>query len=320
MRVTLRQVAKRAGVSPATASLALHGDPRVAAATAGRVRRFASELGYVPSNLGRALQSRRSHLLGYLLSSATTSFYSDIIQGIGEAAGGAGYGVLTALRTPATRESIDHVASFREKNVDGVLVSSYDAEVARRLSALEDAGVPVVVCSGESFDPRVPAVIIDDLAGGRMAAEHLLDLGHRRLAFCFARGGGHARFQGASQAARDRGVSRPICCANADDLRRRLASRRRPTGIVSNSDFEAIEIKHAVEAAGLSLPGDVSVVGFDDMWFASLPEFDFTSVSQPKADIGRLSVEMLLARIGGKKMRSRQLQPELVVRGSTSPP
>jgi DNA-binding LacI/PurR family transcriptional regulator len=320
MRVTLRQLAQRGGVSPATASLALRDDPRVAAATGERIRRLARELGYVPSNLGRALQARRSRLLGYLLSSATASFYSEIIQGIGEAAGRAGYGVLTALRTPATEGNIDHVSSFREKNVDGVLVSSYDAETARRLSALEDAGVPVVVCSGESFDPRTPAVVIDNLAGGRLAAEHLVGLGHRRLAYCFKSHGQPRRLEGAARAARAAGIPEPEVCADAAALGALLESPERPTGIVAASDFAAVEVKHAVEAAGLSIPGDVSVVGFDDMWFAALPEFDFTTAAQPKADIGRLSVEMLLARIGGKKVKSRKLQPELVVRGSTSPP
>ncbi len=320
MRVTLRKLAREAGVSPATVSLALRNDPRVARATRRRLKELASRLGYVPDNLGRALQSSRSRLVGYLLSNATVSFTSEILQGIGEAANAAGYGVLVAITDGSAACALRHLVSFGEKNVDGVLTSVLGGGVQAELLKFEDRGVPVTVCSGASFDRRVPFVTIDDRAGGTLAARHLIELGHRRLAFCFAAGPSNERYRGACEAARAAGLNRPKLCREAGELRSLLGSPRRPTGVVCYSDFAAIDVKHEVEAAGLGVPGDVSLVGFDDMWFAQLAEFSFTSVVQPKREIGSLSMELLLERVSGGKPESRWLAPDLVVRGSTAPP
>jgi len=182
----------------------------------------------------------------------------------------------------------------------------------------EVAGIPVVVCSGDSLGRRIPNIIINNKKGGVMAAEHLIKLGHRRLAYCFAMNDNCSRYQGCVAAAKRNGLAPPLRCETKEDLRETLMSGRRPTGIIAFSDLCAVEVKHVAESVGLKIPEGLSVVGFDDIWFASLPEFNFTTIAQPRKEIGRLSMEMLLRRINGERVRGKRLDPTLVVRESTA--
>jgi LacI family transcriptional regulator len=318
MSITIAEIARQAGVSPATVSLALRGK-RVAEKTRERILRLAERAGYVPSNVGRALQSSRSRIVGYLLPDVTASFYSDILQGIGEAADAAGYNVLTAVTDNSPEREEHHLNAFHEKRVDGILVSRFTKPTRRLLKALEKSGVPVIVCSNATFDPKVPSVVIDDRKGGALAARHLIELGHRKLGFCFSIPEFGGRCAGAAGAARRAGCRPPVRIGDEDGLRTCLKKRNRPTGIVACTDFAALKVKHTADALGLRIPEDLSLVGFDDLWFTDLPEFSFTTVAQPKREIGRLSMELLLRRIEGKRVKGRRLAPALVVRGSTGP-
>ena len=320
MHANLRQLAEKAGVSIATASLALRNDPRIAAATRQRLHQLANEIGYVPSNLGRALQARRSRLIGYLLSDVTASFYSDVLQGVGEVAADSNYSVITALAEQSAEAELRHLRVFREKRVDGILVSNISPSSHDTLRRIHATGTPVVMCSSPTFDDSIPFVIIDNREGGAMAAAHLMDLGHRRLAYAFWRDPTEKRFAGAAAAAASRGLPPPELCPDRNALAALLRSATPPTAVIAFSDFLAIDVKHEVEAAGLCVPDDVSIVGFDDLWFAGLPEFSFTTVAQPKREIGRLAMQMLLARIEGQPVESRRIMPSLVIRGSTRPP
>ncbi len=316
---TIRDVARKASVSIATVSMALRCDRRVAAATREKVEKAARLLHYVPSNLGRALQSSKSRLVGYIISDVTQSFFSEIVQGIGEEATARGYGLLVGITDGSREKEAQILRLFREKSIDGLLVSAWQTESIQHLRDCDRSGVPVVVCSGQSFNADIPHVVIDNIAGGRIATEHLIGLGHRRLAYAFA-DAGCLRYLGCLAAARRRKITRPALCATEKELSCLLRSAKRPTGVVAFSDVDAVRVKHAAEKAGLRFPEDLSVTGFDDIQMAALPEFSLTTVAQPQREIGRLSMEMLWRRMKGEKVRSRLLPPALVVRKSTSAP
>ena len=316
---TIRDVARKASVSIATVSMALKGDMRVAQATREKVEKIARLLHYVPSNLGRALQSNKSRLIGYILSDVTHSFFSEIVQGIGEEATAKGYGLLVGITDGSREKEAQILRLFREKSIDGLLVSAWHPESVRHLLDCDRGGVPVVVCSGESFNARIPYVVIDNVAGGRIAAEHLIRLGHRRLSYAFA-DAGCLRYLGCLAAARRKKITRPALCATEKELSRLLRSAKRPTGVVAFSDVDAIRVKHLAEEAGLRIPRDLSVTGFDDIQMAALPEFNLTTIAQPQREIGRLSMEMLWRRMKGEKVKSRVLPPALIVRNSTAAP
>ncbi|OGV78376.1 MAG: hypothetical protein A3K19_20130 [Lentisphaerae bacterium RIFOXYB12_FULL_65_16] len=321
MELTLKKIAAMLDVSPATVSLALKQDPRVAARTGERVRTLARELGYVPNNLGRALQSRRSGLVAYMLADIAGSFFNEILQGIGEVATEHGYGLMVGVTRGCAASEETQLRLFREKRVDGIVVSSGGQSATRdQLLRYEERGVPVIVCSSETFDARIPHVLTDNEAGGRLAAEHLIGLGHRRLAYFGPSLAPCRRYDGCAVAALAHGLAPVPRVASEEDLARLLASRSRPTGLVTYADTFAAKAKHVAEQAGLRIPQDLSVVGFDNMWFTSLPEFDLTTVAQPQRDIGRVAMDMLLARLRGQAAESRLLAPSLVVRGSTAAP
>lgn len=314
----LKTLAKKAGVSPATVSLALRSDPRVKESTRQRIERLAARYEYTPSHLGRALQSNKSLLIGYLLSSVTASFYSDLVQGVSDCVSRAGYGLLVGITDHSAEKEAHYLQVFKDKQVDGILVSGFRPESRGVLEAFGRSGTPVTACSCKPDGRDIPYITIDDVAGGRLAALHLIDLGHRHLAYGF--GPASERYQGACQAAGEQGVAPPRLCPTEEALKEALAGPVRPTAIVAYSDMDAIRIKRVAGSLDLKVPADLSLVGFDDLWIAGQPEYDLTTIAQPKPEIGRLAAELLLDLIRGKKGQSRLIAPELVVRHSTAGP
>jgi DNA-binding LacI/PurR family transcriptional regulator len=308
MTLTIRDVAKKANVSIATVSLAMKDDPRVAALTRKKVRRISAQLGYTPSNLGRALQSSKTRCVGYLLSETTASLFIEILKGVAEQATTKGYGVLVGITDGSyeTEQRLLHL--FREKAVDGILVSNWNAQSVRIMMECSQRGTPMVVCSNTSFQRTIPNIILDNKEGGRMATEHLVGLGHRQLAFCFA-GVQNQRYEGCQAVAMENKLPHPISCTSEEDLFQALKARKRPTGIVAFSDLDAIQVKHVAQQAGLRIPEDLSVTGFDNLWVAALPEFNLTTIAQPQREIGLQAMEMLWLRMHGETVQSRILMP-----------
>ncbi|MDD5729297.1 MAG: LacI family DNA-binding transcriptional regulator [Victivallales bacterium] len=294
-------------------SLALNNDSRIAAETKSRIKQLAVQRGYVPNNFGRGLQTGRSCLAGYLAATVTESFFNIILQGISEAATVANYGLLTALT--ADTAAAANIRLFLEKNVDGVIIAINYSRIPAALKMLEARRVPVVFCSIEDSGPH-PHVITDNFAGGRMAAEHLIALGHRCLACC---GIDSSRLDGNLDIIGQSGLPAPLIFEKSDDLTAALKTRR-ITGIIAYSDQQAIAIKHLAGRLGLRIPEDISIVGFDDLWFARLEEFSFTTIAQPKTEIGMETMNLLLRMTKSEPVENVLLKPELIVRKSTAPP
>lgn len=321
MPPTLKAIAKKAGVSYATVSMALNDDPKVAAETKERIRSLALEMNYVPNNFGRALQSRKSRIIGFLVPNLLSSFISEIFQGIGSAASENGYGLLAAIA--ASGEKLDtQIRIFMEKRVDGLIVSGSSPELLEKLSPFERSGIPLVLASSQSSGRNIPNVITDNYTGGALATEHLVSLGHRRIAFAFYDGGEslsakEKRYRGCRDTLKKHSLPARPALVDPAALLKALKSSSAPTAIVAYSDDDAIRVKHAAESAGLKIPDDLSLTGFDDIKLASLPEYDFTTVAQEKEEIGRIAVEILLKKINGEAVESRVLTPKLIKRGST---
>ncbi|MDD5598774.1 MAG: LacI family DNA-binding transcriptional regulator [Victivallaceae bacterium] len=313
MHVTIKKLAAELGLSPGTVSLALNNDPRIAVATKARVKQLAAKLSYVPNNFGRGLQAGKSCLAGYMANSVIGSFFNIILQGIGEAATAADYGLLTVL---TGRTALDaQIRLFLGKNIDGLITSINYSGISSNLKMLESRQIPVVFCSVRDSGPH-PYVITDDFAGGQLAAEHLVSLGHRCLACCNE---DTFRLKGNLDVIGKAKLPPPIIFRESEELEDALKGRR-ISGIIAYSDQQAIKLKHMAERYGLRIPADLSIVGFDDLWFAELEEFNFTTVAQPKIEIGRQAMELLLQLIKTGKGGNRLLKPELVVRKSTASP
>lgn len=304
----IRDVARRAGVSPATVSRVLNGSARVTDARRERVERAIAELGFRPSSLARGLSLGRTGTLGVIAPFFTHWGTVARLRGITDSAASADYDLMIFnVETPKQRA--DALLKFaRRDRVDGLLVVSVpleDDDVAH----LRRQRLAVVVVDIDR--PEISRVTIDDVAGGRLATEHLLERGHRRIGFVGDLPDPGLGFTVSER--RHRGYREALAAAGvpADPLltavgaygragaraltNGMLAAPDRPTAIFAASDMQAVGVLEAAEDAGLRVPADLAVVGFDDIEIADV--LGLTTVRQPLADIGAEAVRLLLAEL-----------------------
>ncbi|MCW2698313.1 MAG: Transcriptional regulator, LacI family [Modestobacter sp.] len=330
--LVMSDVAARAGVSHQTVSRVVNGHPHVAKATRERVQRAIEELGYRPNTAARALVTGSTRTIGLVTSHINQYGPAQTLLGLEQAARAAGYSLGVAILDDdsevAMREAVDR---FVAQSVDAVVALSTYGQAVEALSRF-DAPVPLIAVQ-VGRDDRRPTVWVDQEAGAALATRHLLDLGHRTVQ--------HVAGPGDSMEARGRiiGWRRELLAAGAEvpevlhgdwwpssghTAGRELARRVRAgdadvTAVFLANDQMALGLLKALHDEGVSVPGDVSVVGFDDV-----PEGEFytpplTTVRQDFAELGRRGVEVVLARLGGQDYRSEPVPPQLVVRSSTGP-
>jgi DNA-binding LacI/PurR family transcriptional regulator len=328
--ITTHDVAARAGVSQATVSLVLGGNPRarVAQATRERVMRAAAELGYRPNIVARGLVRGRSYALGVVVPDLSNPFFLDVASGVQRVAEEAGYAVLLcdARETSAAR----HLDQLRARQVDGVVI---DAVGAAALPDGDPAGLQVVLVDEPS--ERWPGVASDAAAAGRTAAEHLLALGHRHLAFVGPANEAHTfRMRERGFVARLREAGVPLsserlrrCLVSVADgqraMRALLALRPRPTAVFCANDLLAVGALKAALTAGVAVPGEMSIVGCDDIEMARVVTPELTTVAVPARELGARAARLLLRRLDHPEEETRPGRPlpvRLVTRGTTAPP
>jgi LacI family transcriptional regulator len=331
-RVGIRDVARHAGVSISTVSNALNRPDAVSPALVARVRASVDELRYVPLHAAQQLRAGRSGLLGMTVINIANPFFAELVAGAEDAASAAGLRVLVGNSSDDAAKERDHLELFERVQVDGALVSPF-GPLGPSLERLRSRAIPVVLVDAVDDAGLVSSVSFDDVAGGRLAAEHLLSLGRRRLAFVGARAGVRQvreRLEGASLAVADHPdatieaiwttrTSSEVGRAFGEELALRAPSER-PDGIVTSNDHLAIGLVHGLISRGVRVPEDVGVVGYDDIEFAAIAAVPLTSVRQPAREMGRAAAELLLARLSGDpapEYTRRVYQPELVVRAST---
>lgn len=322
------EVARSAGVSISTVSRVSNGTAPVGPRTAARVRAAMERLGYSPDALARGLAARRSHTLGLLITDILMPYFPDIVRGAQEAAEAAGYVVLLGDASVHTASEDLLVKRLLERRIDGLIVASSRTtdEYARQLRS-ED--VPVVCINGP-LGQFPHAVQIDQRQGARLAVDHLAELGHRRIAHITGPTGVPTRAErlAAFRAAlRDRGIAYDpsLVATNVSTIDQSrsataqlLALADPPTAIFTYNDRLAVGSYQAIRAAGLVIGRDVSVVGFDDIPMTEWLDPPLTSVRQPRRDMGRTAVDILLTALRGEAAPDLVVvQPTLVVRGST---
>jgi LacI family transcriptional regulator len=320
----IRDVAARAGVGVGPVSRVLNDSPGVASATRERVRAVMDELGYRPSPVARNLSLGRTQTLGVIAPFFTQPSVVERLRGISDVVGGSTYD-LTLFNIETREQRRDALRRFaRRDRVDGVIVISLPLTEAE-VRALRRDRVPVVVVDG--INDKLPHVAIDDVAGGALAARHLLDAGHRRVGFIgdlednpFGFASSERRLRGFRDALRDAGaelrasyVKRgPFGRESAGRLTRRLLGLREPpTAVFAASDVQAFGVLDAAARAGLTVPDDLSVIGFDDIELAAA--IGLTTVRQPLRESGRLGAKLLLRALGGDGAAESSGLPELTV-------
>jgi LacI family transcriptional regulator len=322
---TIARVAALAGVGVGTVSRVLNDSGAVSAATRRRVEEAIDALGYEPSAAARALSTGRTMSIGVVAPFLTQSSVVERLRGVARRLADADYRLLL-FDVERPDRLYDSVGSFAVNGrVDGLLVVSLALPDGFRAGS-----VPIVLVDRES--DHLPSVHIDDEAGGRLAAEHLLGLGHTRIAFIgdteenpYGFDSSARRRRGYEAALHDAGVAidpalvrsgphgRDAARALARDL---LGSSAPPSAIFAASDDQALGVLEAAESASVSVPDRLSVVGFDDLEVARYAHL--TTVAQPLEASGARGVDLLLDALAGEMPRSEQLDCELVVRGTTA--
>ncbi len=335
---TIADVAEQAGVSIATVSRALTGRKPVRPETHSRVLEAVRALDYRPSGPARALQRQATGMLGLLMTDISQPFYTELARVVEAEARGRGYTIMLANGAGDAGQEATYLELLAERRVDGILVASWRI-TSRHVDWLVRAPVRVVLVSCEAPGVRLPAIVAASRAGARMSTEHLVALGHRRL--------GEILGPSVSAATADRhaGVLDALAAAGIDSsglavatssgdiasgeaaAAELLARTPRPTALVCYNDLVAIGALRAIRSAGLDVPRDVSVVGFDDVAIAGLVQPALTTVAQPVEEMGRWAVERLVARIDagrdgrpGPDAEVVHAPCRLVVRDSTAAP
>ncbi|WIY02531.1 LacI family DNA-binding transcriptional regulator [Amycolatopsis mongoliensis] len=329
MRPTMEDVAARAGVSRALVSLVMRNSPKVSDARRTAVLRAAEELGYQPHVMARSLASRTSTVLGVMVNDLRNAFFADVVEGLDAAAQAAGFDLVlnTGGRSPAREgNALRSLLSFRPAGV--ILLSPVVPASAIEAAARQ---CPVVLVSRTSRASGVDTVNDDGEAGSALAVDHLAGLGHRRIAHLDGGGaaGAAQRRRGFQAAMRRHGLEPIVVRSEHTDtggeksVRELLATYSRaelPTGLVAGNDFNAVGAISALEEAGLRVPEDVSVVGYDNTSLAALRHLSLTTVDQPRTEMGRLAFEALIERVRGERTEPVRhlLHPSLVVRATTA--
>ena len=337
MAVTIKDIARQAGVTHATVSRALRGSPLISVETSKRIRQIATESGYQLSAAARSLKTNRSQVLGVIVSHIADPFFSEILQGIDEIAQQGGYSLfIAAAQHSLTREQAI-VKTMREHRVDGVIICStpFSAEQSQLLLSYN---TPSVVINNQSAEDYRYSIYHDDLYGSQQVAQHLIDLGHRRIAYLGSALSARANFQrlmGFKERMQAAGIPVPehfIREVEANDpeaasqaIGHFLALAERPTAIFCFNDMLATGALKGLQQAGLSVPQDCSVAGFDNITFSAYTNPPLTTFDQPKREIGIQAARLLLGLLDHTEADSppptiQTLRGTLLVRASTAPP
>lgn len=331
--VTVYDVAREAGVSIASVSRALNGQPGVRREIAERVRQVAAELGYSPNEIARSLVAKTSGSIALMLPDITNPFFPALVKGVQTAADERGYTLLLSDSADRPQKLVDDLEVLRRKQIDGAIIISVDATGLEGLASACD-GLPVVALDRALDLPRASTVGVDHEAGAYDAVAHLIELGHERVAHV----GGPAdldvsrqRLAGWQRALEDHGcpvapdlvVTGDFTEAGGFEAGSRLLERRSGfTAVFVANDLSAVGLLAACAEGGVDVPGEISVVGFDGIHLVHYTSPRLTTVAQPIFELGRRAGELLLEQVADPSLSPRHeiLPTRLVLGTSTAAP
>src|SRR5437763_16508639 len=327
-QVTMEDVAREAGVSRALVSLVMRESPKVSDERRARVLAAAERLGYRPNAMARGLASRRTRTIGVLLNDLQNPFFAEMTEGIFEAAEELDYRLLIGTgrrQQVGERRALD---SFFEHRTDGLLLVSPRLPLTQILAI--GRTTPTVAVARPLRAKHVDSITNDDLAGAALAVHHLAVLGHRRIAHIDGgRGAGAAPLRtGYVREMKRLGLEPRVFpgefteAAGVRGAETLLHEDALPTAVFAANDLVAAGALDRFEDAGLGIPADVSIVGYDNTFLAALHHMSLTTIDQPRPEIGRLALTTLVERIDGARGSAvhLRLEPSLVVRATTGPP
>ncbi|MCO6453052.1 MAG: LacI family DNA-binding transcriptional regulator [Caldilineales bacterium] len=330
-RPSIKDIARIADVDPSTVSRALAGSTRVSLDTRQRVRAIANDIGYTPSVAARSLVTGASQTFGIIAPSLGDPYAAAVIRGIEVETAAAGYRLVVASTGGDPAKEVESLRLLAGQPADGLIVLSSRAGQAYR-DLLPTLGAPLVFINSDQPGDHIFSIATDNEYGGWLATSHLLDLGHRSIAYVGGPGNGRsqrARAAGYRRALVERGIpfrSEMILAGDGSIAAGRSAltailarpKAERVSAVFCYNDLSALGLLAEAHQHGISIPGDLSVVGFDNVPYAELSLPPLTTVEQRTEDLGRLAVRNLLDALNGLPVSDIHLRGDLIVRSSAS--
>lgn len=327
MRVTIKDIAKTANVSYSTVSRALAGQPQIPDETKKRILKIANEMGYTPNVLAKGLVTKNTYTLGLIVPDITNPFFPESIQGIEECASEYGYRVYLCNSNWNVEKEKECLQKLYGSSVDGIIIFPVSDDVSHILDV--QARLPIVFANYKPVNEAYSYVAFNDFRSATIAVEYLIKLGHKNIAYMGGLETNAANMEriDAYKATMEKcGLSiRPNYILHGEykqssgyELTKKLLiNNELPTAIIAGDDIMALGVIRAIEEFGLNVPEDISVIGFDDISYASLDKIQLTTVRMPRYAMGQASVQMLMNKIqnpDNAETKSEILETELIVR------
>jgi DNA-binding LacI/PurR family transcriptional regulator len=330
MSVSIYDIAKKAGVSPSTVSRALEDHPRISAATRKRIQELAREMHYVPSTVAKSLATNKTWTIGMVLATISDPFMSRVVEGVEQIALEGNFNVFISTSQNDRQREIAVIETLQKRRVDGIIVIAshvFDGS----LNFYERSKVPIVFINEQNPGKNMHFVAVDDVRGGRMAVEHLIALGHRRIGYVSVPNrpqSNQYRFKGYQDAleAADIAVDPALIFSShtvEDHVKIGEASldsllAAEASSVFCYNDSAAIGLLAACHRHGVSVPGDLSIIGFDDIDITTYITPQLSTIRQPRFELGGKAMHMMLALLNGKEPENQFLPAELIVRQTTA--
>ncbi len=328
----MKDVAKKAGVTPAIVSRVINDDPSlfIREETRNRVLEAVKSLGYRPNAIARSLRTKTTGTIAMVIPDITNPFFPEIIKGVQRAVSQKAFSLILGNTEDDIAKQREYIELLVEKQIDGVLLASLHTD-DESIDLLERYHIPYVLVNRITKDIQSPFVIVDDVYGAKLAVEHLVQLGHKKIAHISGPlyiDTGLQRLEGYRKTLNNFGIeffSEYVVESKFDEeggysaMKRLLSLEDRPTAVFAANDLIALGALTAISEQELKVPDDISIVGFNDIWIAQKVSPPLTTIKFALFDMGYIASEMLIKKIQGEVVAEKRiiLEPELVVRHST---
>lgn len=335
MGVTIKDIARLANVSVTTVSRVINNKSEgVSAETRQKILQLVEELGYKPNAIARGLVTKKTKTIGLIVPDISNPFFPDIARGVEDGAHIYGYNVFLCNTDDDLEKEIEYINALNEKYVDGIIFTgtgSISSSNFRHIMELIKSGIPVVMMDRRIDSDEIYGVFVDNFEGGYLAARHLVELGHRKIA-CITGPlkvkNARERLEGYKKALSESGIEIDERLIYEGDykmaggmvgMEKLLKENEEITAVFTCNDLMAYGAYKTIRSLGRRIPDDISVVGFDDIQLSQIVEPSLTTVKQPSYDMGLAAARMLIKLVEGKKVKERVMvfKPQLVVRRST---
>lgn len=337
-KTSIKDIARESGVAISTVSHVINNTKFVADATREKVVKAIEKLHYRPNLIARGLRTKSSRTIGVLLPDISQPFFAQVVKGIESVARLRNYTLIMGCAFYDIEEEKRQLNSMLDQNTDGIIFfCGYDSY--EHIMQVHDSNIPVVVLDREIGNKDIPSVLVDNFAAMENAVQHLYDLGHRKIGFITFPFENQStirrRYEGYCSALKKNGlVYNPDFVIIDDQMRlqelkgtyavikQKVEEKKIPTAIITLADFLAIGAMKAVKEFGLSVPDDISIMGFNDEMICAFSDPPLTTVKQPKKLMGETAANLLIDIIERKKIENKNiiLETEIVKRGTTAPP